>query len=113
MNMKLLAVVTPMSIYHGCSTCKTFWEGKFTPVNIENCCRHNVSKHRDIKDGEKYITFVIYLYFGSLYKIKITSSEPKYYLGGSGKWLITSLGINTNVRSKKEKRQGMPLLMSV
>ena len=28
-NMKLLAVVTPPSIYHGCSAKKTFWEGKF------------------------------------------------------------------------------------
>ena len=30
MNMKLLSVVTPPSIYHGCSTLKTFWEEKFT-----------------------------------------------------------------------------------
>ena len=30
MNMKLLAVVTPPSTYHGCSTRKTFLEGKFT-----------------------------------------------------------------------------------
>ena len=30
MNMKLLAVVTPSSMYHGCSTRKTFWEEKFT-----------------------------------------------------------------------------------
>ena len=28
--MKFLAVVTPPSIYHGCSTRKTFWEEKFT-----------------------------------------------------------------------------------
>ena len=30
MNMKLLSVVTPPSIYHGCSTRKTFWEENFT-----------------------------------------------------------------------------------
>ena len=30
MNMNLLAVLTPMSIYDGCSTRKTFWEGEFT-----------------------------------------------------------------------------------
>ena len=30
MNMKLLSVVTPPSIYHGCSTWKMFWEEKFT-----------------------------------------------------------------------------------
>ena len=29
-NMKLLSVVTLPSIYHGCSTLKTFWEEKFT-----------------------------------------------------------------------------------
>ena len=30
MNMKLLAVVTPPTIYHGCSTRKTFWEEMYT-----------------------------------------------------------------------------------
>ena len=30
MNMKLLSVVTPPSIYHGFSTRKKFWEEKFT-----------------------------------------------------------------------------------
>ena len=28
--MKFLDVVAPPSIYHGCSTQKMFWEGKFT-----------------------------------------------------------------------------------
>ena len=28
--MKFLIVVTPPSIYHGCSTRKRFWEEKFT-----------------------------------------------------------------------------------
>ena len=28
--MKFLVVVSPLSIYHGCSTRKTFWEEKFT-----------------------------------------------------------------------------------
>ena len=50
--MKLLVVVTPPSIYHGCSTRKTFWEGKFTgkenlflSVNMKNCVRRKVRKH--------------------------------------------------------------------
>ena len=30
MNMKLLAVVTPPYIYHGCYTRKTLWEEIFT-----------------------------------------------------------------------------------
>ena len=29
-NMHFLVVVTPPSIYHGCSTRKTFWEEKLT-----------------------------------------------------------------------------------
>ena len=75
--MKLLAVVITPSIYHGCSTWKTFWEGKCTPVNIKNCGHRSFRKHREIKDGEKYITFDISLDFGILNNIKITSSEPK------------------------------------
>ena len=45
MNMKLLAVLTPPSIYHGCSTWKTFWEEKFlgeeklfSAVNMKTVC---------------------------------------------------------------------------
>ena len=52
-NTNLLAVVTPLYIYHGCSTQKTFWEGnftgeekftlgEFTAVNMKNCRRRNV-----------------------------------------------------------------------
>ena len=57
MNMKLLAVVTPLSFYRGCSNWKTFWEKKFTlakfsPVNMKSCSRRNVRKHKDIKNGE-------------------------------------------------------------
>ena len=116
--MKILAVVTPSSIYHGCSTWKTLWEEKFTlgefkPVNMKKCGRHNVRKHIEIKNGDKYITLDILLKFCSMDNTKITYSEPKYYLGRSGKGLITSLGIKNNVRSKKKKIQGMPLIMSV
>ena len=64
--MKLLAVVTPPSIYHGCSTWKTFWEGKFTDkenfflaVNMKNCGRRNVRKHKEIKGSDKYLTLDI------------------------------------------------------
>ena len=49
MKMKLIAVVTPPSIYHGCSTWKMFWDGKFTgeeklflAVNMKKCGRCNV-----------------------------------------------------------------------
>ena len=82
MNMNLPEVVTPPPIYHGCSTWKKFWEENFTPgefthVNMKNFGRHNVRKQRDIKNGEKYTTLFIYLKFGSMDKMKITSSDPK------------------------------------
>ena len=55
-NMKLLAVVTPLSIYHGFYTRKTFWEEKFTgaekftsgeflDVNMKIWGRCNITKH--------------------------------------------------------------------
>ena len=84
MNMKLLAVVKPPSIYHGCSTRKTFWEEKFideeklfSAVNMKNCGRRNVRKHREIKGSENYLTLDISLKFDSLDKIKITYSDSK------------------------------------
>ena len=110
--MNIIAVVTPLSIYHGCSTWKTFWEGKFTLINMKHFGRCNVQKHRDIKDGEKCTTLEISFDFVSMDKMKITSSEPKDYFEISGKGLITFLGIKTIIRSKGEKSQSMPLLMS-
>ena len=87
MNMNLLVVVTPPSIYHGCSTQKTFWEEKFmgkeklfSDVNMKNCGRSNISKHRDIKGSDKYVTLYISLKFDSLYKMKITFLESKEIL---------------------------------
>ena len=74
MNTKILSVVTPPYIYHGCYTRKTFWEENFTPVNMKNFGSRNVRKHREINYGEKYITLDIALNFFSLDKIKITSS---------------------------------------
>ena len=74
--MKLLAVVKPPSIYHGCSTRKLFWEEKFTgeeilflALNMKNCGRHNVRKHNDIKGSDKYVTLVISSKFDSLDKM--------------------------------------------
>ena len=106
MNMNHLEFITPMSIYHRCATQKRFWEekstlGEFTPVNMEHygCC--NVRKHRELNNGENHITLDILLKFDSLYKMIITYSDPKYYLGRSGKGLITSLGLKGKVRPQK------------
>ena len=67
MNMNIIAVVTPPSIYNCCSTRKISWEGKFkgeenftlgefSAANMKNCGFRNVRKHRDIKGSDKYIT---------------------------------------------------------
>ena len=124
--MKFLVVVTPPSIYHGCSTRKTLWEEKFTgnqylfeSVNIKNCGRRKVRKHKEIKDSDKCVTLNIYEIlnisekFDDLNKMETKSSESKVELERSGKGLVTALVIKTKARSKNTKRQGMPSEMSV
>ena len=105
MNMKLLAVVTLPSIYHGCSTRKTLWEEKFTlgefkKVSMKNCGRRNVRKHIEIRVSEEYVILDILLEFDSPDKMKITSPESKDNLGISGKELITSLGLKAKEKPK-------------
>ena len=97
--MKLLAVVTPVSIYHDCSTRKTFWEEKFTgkeffflAVDMKKCGLRNLRKqkeirgsdkyvtlmkHKEIRGSNKYVTLGISSKFDSLDKMKITFSESK------------------------------------
>ena len=82
--MKFLLVVTPPSIYHGCSTRKTFWGEKFTgkedlfqSVNMKNCSRRKVRKHKEIKGSDKIVTLNISAKFDILNKMKTTSSESK------------------------------------
>ena len=72
---------------------------------MKNCGCRNVRKHREIKNGEKYITLEISLKFGSMDKIKVKSSEPKYYLVISRKGLIAYLGLKNHCKVK-EKQKG-------
>ena len=72
---------------------------------MKHCGCLNVSKHRYIKDGEKYITFDISLKFVTLEKMKITSPESKDYLVISRKEFVTYLGINTIERSKRIQKE--------
>ena len=85
MNMNLLEVVIPPSIYQGCYTRKTFWEEKFTGeenftlgefsfANMKNCSHLNVKRHREIKGIDRYITQDILPKFDSMDKMRITSS---------------------------------------
>ena len=109
--MKFLAVVTPPSIYHGCSTQKTFWEENFTgkkdlfqSANMENCGCHKVRKHKEIKGSDKYVTLEISAKFDSLKNMETTSSESKEKLEISGKGLVTTLAFKTKLRSPKYKK---------
>ena len=116
--MKFLVVVTPPSIYHGCSTRKTFREEIFTskkqdlfePVNMRNCGQPNVRKHKEIKDSDERVTLNMYEIlnisekFDDLDKMETTSSESKVKMEGSGKWLVTALALKTKERSKIYKK---------
>ena len=104
--MKFLVVVTPPSIYHGCSTGKKFWDEKFTgrqdlfqSVNMKNCGRRKFRKQKDIKGSDKYVTLNISKKFDSLNKTETTYSESKGKLGRSGKGLVTALALKTKARS--------------
>ena len=116
--MKFLVFVTPPSIYHGCSTRKTFWEEKFTgkkqylfeSVNIRKCGQRNVRKDKEIKDSYESVTLNMYGIlkiseeFDNLDKMKTTSSESKVKMEGSGKWFVTARALNTKARSKRYKK---------
>ena len=100
--MRFLAVVTPLSIYHGCSAQKMFWEEIFTgkedfflSINMKSCGCCKVRKHKEIKGSDKDVTLYISSKFDSLDKMKTRSSESKVKLEESGKGLVTSLGFNT------------------
>ena len=116
----LLRKRCPTSIYDGCSTRNTFWEGKFTgkkdlflSVNMKNCGRQKVRKHKEIKDSDNIFTLDISAKFDSLNKMETTSSESKEKLERPGKGLVTALAFHTKASSPKYKRQDMPLKMSV
>ena len=70
---------------------------------MKNYSRLNVSKNREIKGSDKYITFYISLNFVSLDRIIITSSAPKTYLGISGKCLIDFPGLKAKTGLKAYK----------
>ena len=116
--MKFLVVVSPLSIYHGCSTRKTFWEGKctgkkqdlFVSSNMINCGQRNVRKHRAINDIYERVNLnmnkilKISEEFDNMDNMETTSSESKEKMEGSGKWLVTPLALNRKVTWKKYKK---------
>ena len=67
MNMNIPSVGKSPSIYHGCSTWRSFWEekstgeenftlGDFSAVKKKNGGCRNVRKHIEIKGSDNYLT---------------------------------------------------------
>ena len=75
----------------------------FLDVDMRNCDRRNVRKHKKIKYSDKYVTLDISSKFDSLEKMKIKSSESEGKLERLGKGSITSLDFKSKTRSQKYK----------
>ena len=117
--MKFLVVVSLPSIYHGCSTLKTLWEGKFTgkqdlfeSMNMKNCGRCKVRKDKEIKGSDKCATLNIYEIlnisekFDDLNKMETTSSESKVEENFTGKQdLFESMNMKNCGRRKVRKHK--------
>ena len=101
-------MVAPLRINFGgggITSEEKFTLGEFSAVNMNFFSVINVSKHREIKGIDKYVTLDISLKFGSLDKMIITSSEAKDNLLISVKGLITSLGIKSKSRPNKYQKE--------
>ena len=78
----------------------------FESVNMRNCGQRNVSKHKEIKGGDKCVTLNMYEIlnisenFGDLDNMETTSSVSEVKIKGSGKGLVTVLALKTKARSK-------------
>ena len=76
----------------------------FQSVNMKNCGRRKVRKHKEIKGSDNCVTLNISEKFDSLNKMETTSSESKVELGRPEKGLVTALALKTKARSKKYKK---------
>ena len=62
--MNLIAIVTPQSIYHGCSTQKKFREEKFKPMSMKHCVvvtLGNTGKSRMMRIASPWISLWVLL----------------------------------------------------
>ena len=80
--MDFLVGLTPPSIYHGCCTRNLLSEEKYTgkqdlfqSMNMKNCGRFKVRKHKDIRGSDKCVTLNGSEKFDSLKNMETTSSE--------------------------------------
>ena len=67
------------------------------------CGRCNVRKHRETKNGEKYIILDIYHKIDCINKRGVNSSDSRYYSGRPVKGLNTSLAFRTKMQNNKIK----------
>ena len=71
---------------------------------MRNCGQRNFRKHKEIKDSGERVTLNMYDIlklsekFDNLDKMETISSESKVKMEGPGKWLVTSLALNTKAR---------------
>ena len=96
---------------HGFSTHKRFWEEKFTgkkdlfqSVNMKNCGRRKVRKHKEIKGSDKIAALNLSAKFDSMNKMKTPYSESKGKLEKSRKGLVTAVASKTKARPQKYKK---------
>ena len=73
-------------------------------MNMKNCCRRKVRKHKEIKGSDNIVTLNILAKFDSMKRMETTSSESKGKLGRSVKGLVTALASRTKVGSSKYKK---------
>ena len=70
---------------------------------MTSCGRQNVGKHREIKNGDKYIILDISYKLGCLDKRKVASLSSKDCMGRPGKGLTAYLDLRTKMSNKKQK----------
>ena len=113
MNMKLLSVITTPSIYHGCSTRKTFWEEKFTSVKIKIVVvimLGNTGRSRTVSSTSPW-TSLCSLIIWTRWKSHLQNQKIIWEDQESGwlpRWVSSSLW-----GQRKLKRQGLKLMKSV
>ena len=76
----------------------------FQSVNMKNCGRRIVRKHKEIKGSNKCVTLNISKKFYSLNKMETTSSESKEKIGGIRK------GVGNRSGSQDQHKVG-PILL--
>ena len=76
----------------------------FLSVNMKNCGRQKVRKHKEIKVSDKYVTLDISSKFDSLNKMKTTSSDSKVKFGNIRKGVGYLSAFQDQSKDAKEKK---------